>query len=67
MAELLMSREVEIFAMLTRGSSIREISDALDLAERSVRAHVQMIVEKLGVDDSAGAVSVALRKGIIES
>jgi DNA-binding NarL/FixJ family response regulator len=65
MAKPLTSREAEVFAMLANGASIRETSDAFDIAERSARAHIQMIVEKLGVDDSAQATAVALREGII--
>jgi DNA-binding NarL/FixJ family response regulator len=65
MANVLTSREVEILAMLARGKTIGEIADAFDLAERSVRAHLQMIIEKLGVGDQRQAVAVALRDGII--
>jgi DNA-binding CsgD family transcriptional regulator len=66
MARPLTSREAEVFAMLANGASIREISDAFDIAERSARAHIQMIVEKLGVDDGAQAAAVALREGIVK-
>jgi DNA-binding NarL/FixJ family response regulator len=67
MVQPLTSREVEILAMLAKGSSIHEIADAFDITERSVRAHIQMIVEKLEVNDSAQAVVVATRAGIIRS
>ena len=67
MAKSLNSREVEVLALRARGSSVREISDALDIAERSVRAHIQMIVEKLGVSDEAQATAAAVRDGIISS
>jgi DNA-binding NarL/FixJ family response regulator len=66
MAKPLTSREMEVLAMLAKGSSIREIGDAFDIAERSARAHIQMIAEKLGVNDNAQAVEVALREGIIK-
>jgi DNA-binding NarL/FixJ family response regulator len=65
MAKPLTSREMEVLAMLAKGSSIREIGDAFDIAERSARAHIQMIVEKLGANDSAHAVGLALCEGII--
>jgi DNA-binding NarL/FixJ family response regulator len=65
MARPLTSREMEVLEMLANGSSIREIGDAFDITERSARAHVQMIAEKLGVNDSAQVVAVALREGII--
>jgi DNA-binding NarL/FixJ family response regulator len=66
MANLLTSREMQVLAMLAKGSSVREICDAFDITERSARAHIQMIVEKLGANDSADGVAIALRDGIIE-
>ena len=51
----LTAREMELLAMLARGSPMRAICDAFDITERSARAHIQMIVEKLGVKDSRGS------------
>ena len=65
MAEPLTSREMQVLAMLAKGSSVREICDAFDITERSARAHIQMIVEKLGAHDGAEAVAIGLRDGII--
>jgi DNA-binding NarL/FixJ family response regulator len=65
MARPLTPRESEVLAMLAGGSSIREIVDEFDITERSARAHIQMVVAKLGVADRAEAVAVALRDGII--
>jgi len=65
MTKPLTSREKDVLAMLASGSSVGEIGDAFDIAERSVRAHVQMIVDKLGVNDGADAVALALREGIV--
>ena len=67
LAKPLTSRELDVVAMPARRLSVHEISDALNLAERSVRAHVQMIVEKLGVSDAVQAVAVAVRDGFISS
>ena len=65
MAKALTSRETEVLAMLANGAAISKIADAFDITERSVRAHLQMIIEKLNVNDDAQAVAAALRDGII--
>jgi DNA-binding NarL/FixJ family response regulator len=62
MARPLTSREMDVLAMLARGSAIREVADAFDIAERSVRAHIQMVVDKLGVNDTE---QVVLRDRIV--
>ena len=51
--------------MLARGSLVSEIADVLEITERSVEAHIQMIVEKLGVKNRVEATEVALRDGLI--
>ena len=42
-----------------------EIALALTLSEETVQVHVRNILSKLDVKDRTGAVSVALRRGII--
>jgi DNA-binding NarL/FixJ family response regulator len=65
MAKPLTSRETEVLVMLARGSLVREIADAFEITERSAREHIQMIVEKLGVNNRVEATTVALRDGLI--
>jgi len=65
MATPLTSRETEVLLMLARGSLVSEIADVLEITERSVEAHIQMIVEKLGVKNRVEATEVALRDGLI--
>jgi two-component system, NarL family, nitrate/nitrite response regulator NarL len=48
---LLTSREYEITCLLKRGASNREIAQELQLAERTVKAHMTAIFRKLGVSD----------------
>ena len=65
MATSLTPREMDVLGMLAQGKSVRQIADALDITERSARAHMQRIVEALAVSDSAEAVAAALRAGLI--
>ncbi len=47
----LTSREVMVAEQVARGASNREIAAALDISERTVKAHLTAIFEKLGVRD----------------
>jgi DNA-binding NarL/FixJ family response regulator len=47
----LTAREQETAALLARGASNKEIARQLDITERTVKAHVGAMLEKLGVRD----------------
>jgi DNA-binding NarL/FixJ family response regulator len=54
----LTSRELTVAEHVARGASNREIAQALEITERTVKAHISAIFEKLGVRDR---VQLALR------
>jgi DNA-binding NarL/FixJ family response regulator len=62
---LLTSRELEVLAALTRGSSTRHISTALGIAPNTVRTHVQNVMAKLGVHSRLEAVAIAARDRLV--
>ena len=64
-ADKLTPREREIVQGLARGESNKEIARTLDVAESTVKIHVQNILQKLGAGDRTKAVTLALRRGII--
>ncbi len=47
----LTSRELMVAEQVAHGASNREIAEALDISERTVKAHLSSIFEKLGVRD----------------
>ena len=47
----LTSRELMVAEQVAKGASNREIAEALDITERTVKAHLSAIFEKLGVRD----------------
>ena len=61
----LTEREIEILQLLARGYSNREIADALDLAEGTVKNHISHVLSKLGVRDRTRAVLKALELKLI--
>lgn len=58
-------REAEVLGELARGARNSEIAARLGISERTVKAHLAHIYQKLGVDTRAGAVAAALGRGLI--
>jgi NarL family two-component system response regulator YdfI len=61
----LSGRELEILAAAARGDRSKEIANALGISERTVKAHLASIYNKLGVYSRAAAVAVAGQKGLL--
>jgi two-component system NarL family response regulator len=61
----LSSREVEVLRMVAKGLGNKEIANALNIAEVTVKLHVSHVLEKLTVKDRTQAATVALQRGII--
>ena len=61
----LSERESEVLALLAEGAANKEIAARLHITERTVKAHVTGIFNKLGVNSRAEAVAVALRGGLL--
>ena len=58
-------RQLEVIQMLGRGCSNKEIARALDVAERTVKAHVSAVFEALNVRNRTQAVLAAQRRGFL--
>jgi len=63
--DTLSRREQEVLALLAQGAANKEIAAQLHITERTVKAHVTSIFNKLGVNSRAEAVAVALRSGLL--
>jgi DNA-binding NarL/FixJ family response regulator len=64
-SEPLTVREIEALQLASKGCSNKEIASVLAITEHTAKAHMKHILEKLGVEDRTGAVTLALRRGII--
>jgi NarL family two-component system response regulator YdfI len=62
----LSEREREVLAGVAQGERNKEIAARLGITERTVKAHLDSIYNKLGVDSRAAAVSVAHQRGLID-
>jgi NarL family two-component system response regulator YdfI len=64
-AKPLSDREQEVLVLLAQGAANKEIAARLYITERTVKAHVTSIFNKLGVNSRAEAVAVAMRSGLL--
>jgi DNA-binding NarL/FixJ family response regulator len=62
----LSSREIDVIRLIGAGNANKEIADKLSIGETTVKSHITNILSKLGANDRAHAVTIALRRGIIE-
>jgi len=60
----LTAREREVLQALTNGTRTIDIAEQLGISERTVKAHLASIYQKLGVESRTAAVAVALQKGV---
>ena len=65
-APALTPREQEILHLIAAGKSLPQIAKDLYLGLTTVKTHVLLLYEKLGVSDRAAAVASAMRRGLIE-
>jgi DNA-binding NarL/FixJ family response regulator len=62
----LSSREMDVLRLIATGNANKEIAAQLSIAEDTVKGHVTNILAKLGANDRTHAVTIGLRRGIIE-
>ncbi len=58
-------REHEVLELIVRGRSNKEIGSDLGVAENTVKNHVKVVLEKLGVQDRVQATTRAIQRGIV--
>ncbi|MEO8662599.1 MAG: response regulator transcription factor [Bryobacteraceae bacterium] len=59
-------RQVEILRLIAAGKANKNIADQLDIGEATVKSHVTTILSKLGANDRTHAVTIGLKRGIID-
>ncbi len=64
--EMLTPREIDVLRLIAAGNSNKVIASHLSLSEDTVKGHVKNILSKLGANDRTHAVTIALKRGIIE-
>jgi DNA-binding NarL/FixJ family response regulator len=64
--DALSSREIDVLRLIAAGNSNKLIADQLSIGEATVKSHVANILSKLNANDRAHAVTIGLKRGMIE-
>ena len=64
--EALTPKELEVLRLIAAGNANKEIGAQLSISEESVKSRVKNILDKLGARDRTHAVTIGLKRGIIE-
>jgi DNA-binding NarL/FixJ family response regulator len=62
----LTAREIEVLSLVAAGNSNKRIAAYLSITEDTAKGHLKSILAKLGATDRTRAVTLALKRGIIE-
>ena len=64
--EALTPKEIEVLRLIAAGNANKEIAAQLSISEETVKSRVKNILDKLGANDRTHAVTIGLKRGIIE-
>ena len=64
--EVLSAREIEVLRLIAGGNANKVIADQLSITEETVKGHVKNILAKLSANDRTHAVTIGLKRGIID-
>jgi len=64
--EDLTPRELEVLELIREGNKNKQIADQLGISETTVNFHIKNIVDKLQANDRTHAVTIALRRGLLQ-
>lgn len=63
--EELTARELEVLRLIREGHRNKQIGARLSIVEGTVNFHIKNLVDKLGANDRAHAVAIALQRGLL--
>ena len=64
--EVLRPKEIDALRLIPVGNANKEIAAQLSVTEETVKSRVKNILDKLGANDRTHAVSIGVKRGIIE-
>jgi two-component system, NarL family, response regulator len=64
--DALTPREIGVLSLVAGGNANKEIAARLSLTEESVKSHIRNILSKLRANDRTHAVTIGLKRGIID-
>jgi DNA-binding NarL/FixJ family response regulator len=66
-SESLTLRELSVLRLVAEGKSNREVAEALSISEDTVKARMKSLMAKLNAEDRTHAVTIAIRRGFMDS
>src|SRR6185436_4355832 len=64
--DALTEREIEVLREVAAGNANKMVAQLLNISEETVKAHMRSILSKLAANDRTHAVTIAVKRGIIE-
>src|SRR5262249_14457917 len=65
-SEELTTREMDVLRLIRDGFRNRQIRDGLEIAETTVNYHIKHLLDKLQANDRTHAVTIAIRRGLLQ-
>jgi DNA-binding NarL/FixJ family response regulator len=62
----LTAREMDVLRLIRDGYRNKQIADQLSISENTVNFHIKNLVDKLQANDRTHAVTIALRRGLLQ-
>jgi DNA-binding NarL/FixJ family response regulator len=62
----LTARELEVLRLIRDGNRNKQIADQLSISENTVNFHIKNLMDKLQANDRTHAVTIALRRGLLQ-
>jgi len=64
--ESLTPKETDVLRLIAAGNANKQIAAQLSITEETVKSRVKNILDKLGANDRTHAVTIAIKRGIVE-
>jgi DNA-binding NarL/FixJ family response regulator len=64
--DALTAREIDVLRLIASGNANKEIAAQLSITEETVKGYVKNILAKLGAKDRTHAVTIGLKRGVID-
>jgi DNA-binding NarL/FixJ family response regulator len=65
-SETLTARELEVLTLVAAGNANKIVASELGVSEETVKGHMSSILSKLNANDRTHAVTIALKRGILQ-
>src|SRR6266446_7159646 len=59
-------KEIEVLRLIAAGNANKEIAAKLSITEETIKSRVKNILDKLGANDRTHAVTIGLKRGVID-